>query len=48
MGTSDSAVLEAHQVYSSLQEKLAITQHANEKGRVTAIYATIANRRRNF
>jgi putative transposase len=46
--TSDGAVIEAQKYYRTLEQQLAVAQRANKKGRVKAIYAKIANRRKDF
>lgn len=44
---SDGDTLEAGRFYRDQQEKLAVAQRARKKGRVRAIHAKIANRRRD-
>jgi putative transposase len=46
--TSDGAVVEAQKHYRELEAQLAAAQRANKKHRVKAIYAKIANRRKDF
>src|SRR5258708_4305269 len=47
VATSDGDKLSAPQFYRGLEPKLAIAQRAGKKGRVRAIHAKIANRRRD-
>jgi IS605 OrfB family transposase len=46
--SSDGAVIQAPQCYRALEAKLTVVQRANQKGRVKAIHAKIANRRKDF
>lgn len=46
--TSDGAVVEAQKFYRELEAQLATAQRANKKGRVKALHAKIANRRKDF
>jgi len=46
--TSDGAVVEAQKFYRELEAQLATAQRANKKGRVKALHAEIANRRKDF
>lgn len=45
---SDGAKIEAQKIYRGAEAKLAIAQRANNKKRVKAIHAKIANRRKDF
>jgi IS605 OrfB family transposase len=46
--TSDGSKIEAQKFYRELEGQLATAQRANQKDRVKAIHAKIANRRRDF
>ena len=46
--TSDGAVVDAKHFYRKMQAKRAVSQRTNEKPRVQALHATIANRRKDF
>jgi IS605 OrfB family transposase len=46
--TSDGAVIEAQKPYRKWEAQLASAQRANKKGRVRAIHAKIAHRRKDF
>jgi IS605 OrfB family transposase len=46
--TSDGALIEAQRFYRAMEDKLAVAQRANQKSRVKAIHAKIANRRKDF
>jgi putative transposase len=48
VATSDGEKLSAQRFYRGLEAKLAIAQRAGKKDRVRAIYAKVANRRKDF
>src|SRR5690606_38129694 len=47
IATSDGVTVSAQRFYRSLEPALAKAQRANKKGRVKAIHARIANRRKD-
>lgn len=48
VATSDGSTIEAQKFYRELEGQLATAQRANKKGRVKAIHAKIAHRRKDF
>jgi transposase len=48
LACSDGEKIEAQRFYRGLEEKLGVAQRAHKKGRVKAIHAKIAHRRKDF